>query len=128
MKSRFLVVIASLMAASSLYGQAPQTAKPPASASKAWTQTKLPWGDPDIQGTWTSDDYIGVPLQRNADIGTRLQRNEQEISAAQTNIPRTGDRKAKEFQAPNAAISVIPPGYWGEGARRPAQKTSMIIV
>jgi hypothetical protein len=77
MKCRFLVVIASLVAAPCVFGQVAQTTKTPASAPKAWTQTKLPWGDPDIQGTWTSDDYIGVPLQRSADAGTRLQRNEQ---------------------------------------------------
>jgi len=128
MKCRFLVVIASLVAAPSVFGQVAQTTKTPASAPKAWTQTKLPWGDPDIQGTWTSDDYIGVPLQRSADAGTRLQRNEQEIAAAQANIQRTADRNAQEFQAPNAAVTINPPGHWGEGARRPATQTSMIIV
>jgi hypothetical protein len=128
MKCRFLVVIASLVAAPCVFGQVAQTTKTPASAPKAWTQTKLPWGDPDIQGTWTSDDYIGVPLQRSVDAGTRLQRNEQEIAAAQANIQRTADRNAQEFQAPNAAVTINPPGHWGEGARRPATQTSMIIV
>lgn len=51
-----------------------------------------------------SDDYIGVPLQRNVDAGTRLQRNEQEIAAAQQNIQRTAERNAQEFQSPNAQI------------------------
>src|SRR6185503_4688974 len=59
---------------------------------------------------------------------TRLQRNEQEIAAAQANIQRTADRNAQEFQAPNAAVTINPPGHWGEGARRPATQTSMIIV
>jgi hypothetical protein len=126
-----IVAIASLIAAP-LLGQAGQQATKTQSASnassKAWTQTKTSWGDPDIQGTWTSDDYIGVPLQRNADVGTRLQRNEQEIAAAQANIQRTADRNSQEFQAPNAQITVNPPGHWGEGARRPALQTSMIIV
>ena len=77
---------------------------------------------------WTSDDYIGVPLQRAADAGTRLLRNDQEIAAAQNNIQNTASRNAQEFQAPNANITVNPPGHWGEGARRPALQTSMIIV
>jgi hypothetical protein len=99
-----------------------------ADAARAWSQPKTPWGDPDIQGTWTSDDYIGVPLQRSTDAGTRLQRNDQEIAAAETNIQRTAERNSQEFAAPNAQISVNPPGHWGEGARRPALQTSMIIV
>jgi hypothetical protein len=130
MRYRWLHVIAiSSLLVTPLLGQAGQQgAKAPVSASKAWAQPKTPWGDPDIQGTWTSDDYIGVPLQRNADVGTRLLRNEQEIAAAQTNIQRTAERNAQEFQNPNAQITVNPPGHWGEGARRPAMQTSMIIV
>jgi len=131
MRHRLLLVvaIASVAAAPLLAQSAQQGTKSPAGASsKAWTQPKTSWGDPDLQGTWTSDDYIGVPLQRNADVGTRLQRNEQEIAAAQANIERTSERNSQEFQSPNAQITVNPPGHWGEGARRPALQTSMIIV
>lgn len=128
MKHRMLFVILVSLLNVPLNGQDGQAKKAPANTAKSWTQTKMPWGDPDIQGTWTSDDYIGVPLQRPVDAGTRLQRNEQEIAAAQTNIQRTADRNAQEFAAPNAQITVNPPGHWGEGARRPAMQTSMIIV
>src|SRR5205809_8045366 len=41
-------------------------------ASKDWTAPKTPWGDPDLQGTWTSDDCIGTPMQRPANIGEKL--------------------------------------------------------
>ena len=57
--------------------------------AKPWAQTKTPWGNPDLQGTWTSDDYISVPLQRAADAGTRLTRNEQETAMAEQNIKNT---------------------------------------
>ena len=132
MRHRLLCAIAIVsLTAVSFHGQAgkaTQTSKAPANAAKTWTQTKTTWGDPDLQGTWTSDDYIGVPLQRAADAGTRLLRTEQEIAAAQTNIQRTTERNSQEFQAPNAQVTVNPPGHWGEGARRPAMQTSMIIV
>ena len=122
MRHRVLFAIALVsLTAISIFGQASRPAKP-------WVQSKTSWGDPDLQGTWTSDDYIGVALQRPEDAGTRLQRNEQEVAAAQTNIQRTAERNSQEFQAPNAQISVNPPGHWGEGARRPALQTSMIIV
>jgi hypothetical protein len=32
---------------------------------------KTPWGDPDLQGIWTSDDMRGVPRERPAEFGTR---------------------------------------------------------
>jgi hypothetical protein len=125
MKSRLLLFTFCLMAAPLLGQAGAQASKSPANS---WAQPKTPWGDPDLQGTWTGDDYIGVPLQRSPDIGTRLQRNEQEIAAAQANIQRTAERNAQEFQSPNAQVTVNPPGHWGEGARRVALQTSMIIV
>ena len=33
-------------------------------AAKAWTQGRTPWGDPDLQGVWTSDSENGVPFER----------------------------------------------------------------
>ena len=32
---------------------------------------KTPWGDPDLQGTWTSDDTWGVPMERPVSFGDR---------------------------------------------------------
>jgi hypothetical protein len=98
------------------------------SSQTTWTQPKTSWGDPDIQGTWTSDDYISVPLQRPQNMGTRLLRTEEEIAAAQAGIQQRTERNAQEFQNPDARVTVNPPGHWGEGARRPAMQTSMIIV
>jgi|SRR5688572_4982012 len=123
-----VIAICLSVAAPSLAQAGQRATAAPTKTAKPWAQPKTSWGDPDIQGTWTSDDYIGVPLQRGADVGTRLLRNEEEIAAAQANIQRTSDRNAQEFQSPNTVITVNPPGHWGEGARRPATQTSMIIV
>jgi len=133
-RSLSIVAIISLTAGA-VSAQSAQTAKVPAPAAKtqaakaaSWTQPKTVWGDPDLQGTWTSDDYISVPLQRAADVGTRLTRNDQEIATAEQNIQRTAERNSQEFAAPNAPVSVNPPGHWGEGPRRAALQTSMIVV
>ena len=36
--------------------------------SRPWTQTRTPWGDPDLGGVWTSDDNFSVPLERPAEF------------------------------------------------------------
>jgi hypothetical protein len=126
MSHRLLLVTAAIaIAAVPIHAQTATPAKAPA---KAWVQPKTSWGAPDLQGTWTGDDYIGVPLQRAQDAGTRLQRNDAEIATAETNIKRTAERNAVEYVAPNAAATINPPGHWGEGARRPATQTSLIVV
>ena len=40
---------------------------------------KTPWGDPDLQGTWTSDDTWGVPFERPKNFGTRATLTEDEL-------------------------------------------------
>ena len=41
------------------------------SASTKWTPPKTVWGDPDLQGTWTSDNLREVSLERPAQFVTR---------------------------------------------------------
>ena len=74
MKHRFLlsmvtisiVTAAMLLMAVPVAGQAPKPAVKATSTAKPWTPPKTSWGDPDLQGVYTSDDYINVGLQRNA--------------------------------------------------------------
>ena len=39
-----------------------------AAAAQQW---RTPLGHPDLQGTWSSDDVRGIPLQRPEEMGTR---------------------------------------------------------
>jgi hypothetical protein len=58
------------------YGGAPAT---------AYTSPKTPWGEPDLQGVWSSDDAT-MPLQRPANLGDRLYLNDEEWAARQKQI------------------------------------------
>jgi hypothetical protein len=40
-------------------------------ADPEWRLPRLSWGDPDLQGTFTSRDMSGVPMERPAQYGTR---------------------------------------------------------
>jgi hypothetical protein len=63
-------------------GQAPATASSrQALKASAFTPPRTPWGDPDFQGSWTTDDVIGIPLQRPQTFGDRLYLNEEEFAA-----------------------------------------------
>jgi hypothetical protein len=53
-------VVAMLLTATT-FAQAGQ--KPPA-AAKAYAPPRTPWGDPDLQGTFTNKDENGIPLER----------------------------------------------------------------
>src|SRR5262245_23543208 len=46
-----------------------------------WTGSKTPWGHPDLEGIWTSDDMRGVPMSRPQQFGTRRYLTDEEFAA-----------------------------------------------
>jgi len=102
-------------------------AKAAPAIAKAWTQPKTPWGDPDLQGTWTSDDCIGAPMNRQASFGDRKYYTEQELAQTEQGIERQQQNDLVETIAPDARVTTGPPGHWGERARRPCRQTSLVV-
>jgi hypothetical protein len=98
-----------------------------APAAQSWTQPKTPWGDPDLQGTWTSDDCIGTPLNRPANFGDRLSYTEQELAQRQSQLDKQQQNDRQESVAPDQRVGTGPPPHWGERARRPCKQTSLIV-
>jgi len=100
-------------------GQAPATketgAKPPA---KAWTPPKTPWGDPDLEGVWTSDAALGIPLQRPDQFAGRAELNDEEYKQKLERDART--RTAAE----NAIGSFRGDGAW---LNKSFRQTSLIV-
>nr|AEH26500.1 hypothetical protein [uncultured Acidobacteria bacterium A3] len=83
MSNRWFAALAALgLVAAPAAGQAQtaaaKTAKP---AAKTWTVPKTPWGDPDIQGVWTSDSVRGIPTQRPAELAGKAELTEEEFKA-----------------------------------------------
>src|SRR5580698_3670359 len=77
--------IAATIALGSMAGQTPST--PAAKAdSKVSANAKTPWGDPDLQGTWTSDDTWGVPFERPKQFGTRATLTEDELKTREKTV------------------------------------------
>ena len=38
---------------------------------RRWAAPKTSWGQPSLEGTWTTDDMRGIPFDRPADLGTQ---------------------------------------------------------
>jgi hypothetical protein len=131
MRYRFLGTIAGLAGFASILALTaePASAQAPTapSASKNWTQLKTPWGDPDLQGTWTSDDCIGTPMNRPANLGNRLYFTEQELAQRESQLEKQHETDLVDTVAPDARVGTGPPGHWGERARRPCKQTSLVV-
>jgi hypothetical protein len=47
------------------------TAAAPSGAAERWTAPRLPWGDPDLQGTFANDNEYATPLEKPAEFGDK---------------------------------------------------------
>jgi hypothetical protein len=50
---------------------------------KGFVQSKTTWGEPDLQGVWTSDAALGIPRERPEKFGTRAMLSDEEFAEAQ---------------------------------------------
>ena len=85
---------------------------------------RTPWGDPDLQGVWTS--ATRTPLERPIEFGSREFLNDEEIVRINTDLARRArddkqDRPAREGQTGGG------PEHWYEGYRLTSRRTSLII-
>ena len=116
------LAVAIPLAAQTAAGQAAKAAP-----AKSWTQSKTPWGDPDLQGTWTSDDCIGTPLNRPANLGEKLYYTEEDLAQRQKQLESQRENDLKETVSADQRVGTGPPGHWGERARRPCKQTSLVV-
>ncbi len=111
-----------LLAASAAFGQ-------------SWTAPKTSWGDPDLQGTWTSDDLRDVPFERPAQFGTRRYLTDEELAdraklvdQAQTEIVGQGIRPKSGYWARQEGVNAAAaPPQFQEFSRRAARQTSLVV-
>jgi hypothetical protein len=121
MTTRFGVGIGVALLTASLGGQAPRA-------------PKTPWGEPDLQGTWTSQAELGVPFERPATFGTRDSLTDEEFAArerqAQDQLksdnadfdPETADTS----RAGQVGSATSPPPTWLERGKA-SRRTSLVI-
>ena len=125
----FVFIAGSVMP---LAGQRAETA-PAARAKAAWTPPRMPWGDPDIAGIFTTDDDLGVPFERPEQFAGRELVTEEEFAARTTQAQRNEEADREEFVVPRAGGgggaeggSTGPPSHWIERGK-PSRRTSIVI-
>jgi hypothetical protein len=90
---------------------------------------RTPWGDPDIQGIFTTDDELGVPFERPDQFAGRETITDKEFADRQAQAQRQAAVDSEEFVAPRVAgrggDGTGPPAHWLERGK-PSRRTSII--
>ena len=115
--------IVALMASSPVGAQSASTPAPSlvitaynAGSPTPYAPPRTPWGDPDLQGVWSSDDTSGIPMQRPANLGNELYQSDEQWAA----------RQKQTQQGIQNALSAIGT-FRGDYARRSFRQTSLIV-
>src|SRR5688572_33041849 len=85
------------------------------SAQKPYGAPRTPWGHPDLQGTWTTDDARSVPLQRAPEVGERRLLSDQEFA----------ERKRRDDET-RGDVQVAAGTFVGEVGTRTHRQTSLV--
>jgi hypothetical protein len=92
---------------------------------------RTPWGDPDLRGTYTSDNSIGVPFERPTQYGERAELTDEEYAAK---VDANEEQIAKDQNAlPESEFSAEDPSainasrHWLERPETPSRATSLVV-
>jgi hypothetical protein len=81
-----------------------------------YTVPRTPWGDPDLQGVWSSDDTSGIPRERPKELGNSLWLDDKAYAARVTQVERGIKRAENDIGA-----------FRNDFARRAFRQTSLIV-
>jgi hypothetical protein len=90
---------------------------------------RTPWGDPNLQGVWTSGPMIEVPFERPQDFGTRAMLTDEEFARRVVANQQARAADQEEFVKPGSdkgAGGIGPPPHWVE--RGTASRQASLIV
>ena len=125
----FLITTAAALAMSALVRVGDLSLAAAQTTTRAETATgRTSWGDPDIQGEWTSEGEYGVPFERAASYGTRRFLTDAEYAKRLDEVRIRDERDlarvdvlSGKVDAPNAPIP-----HWRE-YNTTSRRTSLII-
>ena len=118
MKLRWVVAFAAIAIACMTIGVGSLRAQ---RKPTAWTHPRTAWGDPDLEGVWTSDNNFSIPLERPPEVANKEFLDGPELDAA----------LAKRAQliaavADGGAVGAGP-SHWYENLTAKSRRSSLII-
>jgi len=130
MGTRFGIGIGAVLLTASVLAQAPVSPKPAVKGAAATTGPKTPWGEPDLRGTYTTDNSIGVPFERPPQYADRQMLTDEEFAAKEkANLEQVAkdnsDRPEVAFEQDEAANNA--PRNWLERGTKLSHASSLVI-
>jgi hypothetical protein len=118
---RTILLILAIVLAAAAPESAAQRPAPPGSTAKPWTHPRTPWGDPDLEGVWNTDNNFSVPLERPVEVADRAFLEGKELEEA-----LAARAKNIDAVATGGPVGAGPP-HWYENLTARSRRSSLII-
>src|SRR6185503_7013523 len=90
-------------------------------AAQRWTPPRMPWGDPDLEGVWTSDNNFSIPLERPTAVADKEFLDGKDLEDALAS-------RAKLIAAiADGGVVGAGPSHWYENLSAKSRRSSLII-
>ena len=96
-------------------------------ADPNYVRPRTPWGDPDIQGVFTSDASRGVGMERDAEFGDRLFLTQEEYQERAAAADQRAASLDEEFEDEDRRVGTGPPSNFNELFEEVSWQTSLVI-
>ena len=85
-----------------------------------------PWGHPDLQGVWTTDAEIGIPVERPVPYGEKALLTEREFEEKLQKQAEAENRRADAGRSAADRTSPDLPQWYGEVGKA-SRRTSLVV-
>ena len=91
-----------------------------------WTTPRTSWGDPDLEGVWTTDWERSVPFERPTEFGERPELTPEEVAERAESESRSLS-DSKETRTPRPGDPEAGPEHWYEFGKQTSTRTSLVV-
>jgi hypothetical protein len=122
-----VVTATLLLSARSVAAQAPPAARAGDSttAAKKWTAPRTPWGEPDLQGTYSNRTI--TPFERPANVGGREYFTAEEVAALEKRAREQSGDEGRSKGTRGDVERAYNDFWWDRGTKVTTPRTSLVI-
>ena len=124
-KRFFIIAVTAMLSPLSVFAQAPQASRPDAAGTKNFTPPRTPWGEPDLQGTFSNRTI--TPFERPANVAGREFFTPEEVAALEKRAQEQSGDEGRSKGTRGDVERAYNDFWWDRGTKVTTPRTSLVI-
>ena len=127
MNKRFFIIAtaAAMLSPLSAFAQAPRAERTDAAGTRNWAAPRTPWGEPDLQGTYSNRTI--TPFERPANVAGREFFTPEEVAALEKRAQEQSGDEGRSKGTRGDVERAYNDFWWDRGTKVTTPRTSLVI-